>query len=128
MAGRPRLWATVKVRDTFLHMIFLRITCTSKLNCWYIYQKVDNECTSILFTFGSEIFCPDLTELPDVVVASALRHVGSKVHMHCASAGLRFIDGKMNKSVTCLESGDWSEIVSNCSGEPPPSCAFTQNT
>ena len=87
-----------------------------------------NECTNILFTFGSEIFCPDLTELPDVVATGARRHVGSRVHMHCASAGLRFIDGKMNKSVTCLESGDWSEIVSNCSGELPPSCAFTHNT
>ena len=64
----------------------------------------------------SETVCSNLTSLAHLSLSTDAVHVDAFVIARCLG-NRRFIDGKSSKALTCMPSGEWSEVISDCTGE-----------
>ena len=61
-----------------------------------------------------EVLCPDLSDLLNVSLNSTLRSVSTVLEAVCANDTLRFTDGAQRKVLTCLNTGEWDYLLTNC--------------
>ena len=76
----------------------------------------------IFSTIPVETHCPDISGLPGTNLSHNATGVDDTVTIECVNTSHRFLDGKEIKHLVCLSTGEWSELVSDCSGKASYSC------
>ena len=59
------------------------------------------------------IHCPVIPVRERASVSSTNTRIGAVVTVECA-AGMRMVDGSARKTVTCTETGEWTDSVTDC--------------
>ena len=63
----------------------------------------------------SEVFCPDISSLANVILSEQNYSVGAVIEIQCVT-NLKFLNGETKQTIVCQRNGKWNGTVSSCAG------------
>ena len=90
--------------------------CQSEAN---FHTKINVHLKTFLSGWNlSGVECPESTEVRNAITIGNDYMFADNRTIKCET-GMRHVDGHVTKTITCLQSGDWSEMNMSCAGKQP---------